>query len=63
MNKIEFSPHDFVIKQITTKDNTKLDIVELRGGLKYNPEFVNEMRQSGVKDYVAWDASGNEVEL
>lgn len=47
---IELQSRDLQIKKITTKDGDEVELVEIKGGVAFDSDFIEEMRLKGVKD-------------
>jgi len=41
-------PSDFEIKKITTKEGDEVEIVQLKGGVAFDPSFIALMVSNGV---------------
>lgn len=47
---IELQSRDLQIKKITTKNGEEVELVEIKGGVAFDVDFIEEMRLKGVKD-------------
>jgi len=47
--KIELNARDLQIKKIETK-NGEMELVEIKGAVAFDPDFIAEMREKGVRD-------------
>lgn len=57
---IELSKYDFYIKDITLEDGTTREVANLRNGLAFNEEFIQTLKDEGVKKYIFQEEEDSE---
>jgi len=58
---IEFRPYDLMIKRVMDKrSNMEVEVVQIKGSVAFDPDFIEEMKLKGVKTYEEREAEKEE---
>lgn len=59
---ISLRPSDLIIEEYENKEGNTVEVVNIRGALRHDLTFIEEMRNAGVKKYVGYEEEDEEEE-
>jgi len=62
MSKIEIRSQDLFVKTITDKDGIEREVINFRSALAFDEDFIEEMKEKGVKTFVEEGTDNDEDE-